>query len=203
MTVLSDKGGVGKTQISMGLAQLLSNRGQSVCVVDFDSGGTASSWAYTAQEAGKPLPFEVVPYDQLERLQGGAYDFRIFDTPANRPDVSQEMVRHSDVIFIPVLPGGAELDRLHHTLEGLGESSEIQEHTRVGIILNRAKPRTLLTQATQLHLRDNRMEAVLQIPDHTRYATLFGRPLPFNFTHLLEELAVRYGLLDARSNNGK
>src|SRR5699024_5409034 len=60
ITVLNPKGGVSKTVTSIFVATALARQG-SVTVVDADPQASATEWAFTAQDAGEPLPFDVVP----------------------------------------------------------------------------------------------------------------------------------------------
>ncbi len=58
ITVFNQKGGCGKTTITMSLAGALTFRGYSCLVVDMDPQGTASRWASAAPEE-RPFPASV------------------------------------------------------------------------------------------------------------------------------------------------
>ena len=66
--VLNSKGGVGKTTTAMHLATAL-NVSYQVEVWDSDIQGSATDWAYTAEENGDKLPFDVVSvnYREIQR----------------------------------------------------------------------------------------------------------------------------------------
>lgn len=57
ISLLLKKGGVGKTLLSMGLAQVLAKRGKRVVVMDHGPEGSAIGWSYNANENGRVLPY--------------------------------------------------------------------------------------------------------------------------------------------------
>ena len=63
IAVVNTKGGVGKTTTSVLLAHALSAHG-SVELRDADPQGSATEWAERADDAGTPLPFDVVIANQ-------------------------------------------------------------------------------------------------------------------------------------------
>ena len=65
--ILNSKGGVGKTSTAMHLAMALSET-RSVEVWDSDIQGSATDWAYTAEENNDKLPFAVVSVNYLRQV---------------------------------------------------------------------------------------------------------------------------------------
>lgn len=130
--VLSNKGGVGKSLVTMGLAQVLSEKG-TVTVIDLDPAGTAKAWAVNAEANGRPLPYRVAL--PVEAMGLPETDFLVVDTPPNDARTLRSTAERSDFIFIPIKIGAQEVDRLDATINTLAESN-IKEGTKLGLILN-------------------------------------------------------------------
>ncbi|WP_223695366.1 ParA family protein [Leifsonia poae] len=88
VTVLNQKGGVGKSNVVMNLAAVVAADHSRVLVVDTDHlQRTASDWAETAEKNERPLPFDFTDEGDpalLGRLrEAGAYDTIFVDTPGS------------------------------------------------------------------------------------------------------------------------
>jgi chromosome partitioning protein len=90
--LLNQKGGVGKSTITVNLAavyaEILGDQ-QSVAVVSIDPQGTSIEWAEKVEQAGRSVPFRVVDAsdntDNLRRLRRARADIIIVDTPGFMP----------------------------------------------------------------------------------------------------------------------
>jgi chromosome partitioning protein len=117
VTVANQKGGCGKTTLTMGLAGTLGVRGHRVLVIDADSQATATRWAAAADDDA-PFPATVIGLaatpDKLHReirkhIHGG-YDFIIVDCPPSlESPAPQSAMLVSDLVIVPVIPSPADL----------------------------------------------------------------------------------------------
>lgn len=130
--VLSKKGGVGKTLLAMGLAQVLSEKGRTA-VYDLDPEGSATAWAMNAEKEGLTLPYEVIT--PVNAIELGAVDYLIYDTPPNDSKSLGETAKVCDVLVIPLKPGALEMDRLESTLKVL-RSVKLKSEAQLGLFLN-------------------------------------------------------------------
>ena len=78
LSVVSPKGGVGKTMLALQLAASFARDGQRVCLMDHDPQGSSMVFGKLAERAGIELPF--VPTN----ARVGGFDVYIHDHP-NRP----------------------------------------------------------------------------------------------------------------------
>lgn len=117
VSVVGQKGGIGKTTTAMSLAAVACEATQ-VLVVDADPQGSAAWWA---RQAGRRLPFEVVSQvdpAHLQRLRMVDREVVIVDTPGSLEanDVLGPVLFASDVVVLPTQPAALTLIPLLHTI---------------------------------------------------------------------------------------
>lgn len=116
ITIANQKGGCGKTTLTMQLAGTLGKRGQSVLVIDADPQGTAVRWAASAPDE-HPFPARVV---SLSAAGGKVhreakkfiadYAYLLIDSPpAIDSPVPQSALLISDLALAPIIPSPADL----------------------------------------------------------------------------------------------
>ncbi|APW64300.1 ParA family protein [Paludisphaera borealis] len=116
ITIVSFKGGVGKTTTAIHLAAYLQKSGKTV-LLDGDLNRSATAWAARGNDS---LPFTVVD----EQLGFTANDARhaVIDTAARpAPAVLKALATKVDLIIIPTTTDGLSLDALAKTVEALRE----------------------------------------------------------------------------------
>lgn len=116
IVVTNTKGGVGKTTTTLYLACALAARGKSVEVWDADPQGSATEWSLRAQDAGEPLPYDVISMNvvQLRRTTPNA-EFTVIDTAPGDWKGIDTALDQADVAILPCAPSGLDLDRLWET----------------------------------------------------------------------------------------
>lgn len=106
ISFLNQKGGVGKTTLSIHIAANLSLLKYRVLLVDADVQGSAFDWA--AIRKTDPI-FNIVGlhkpilHKELKSLSKG-YDFVIIDGPPRVYDVARSAIVSSDLVLIPIQP---------------------------------------------------------------------------------------------------
>lgn len=192
IAVLSKKGGVGKTMLSMGLAQALSAGGHQVAVMDHDPEGSATGWAFNASERGASLPYSVIaPVDALSHRD---LAYIVVDTPPNDVPTLQQVATRADYILIPVLPGAGEVDRLQETVAALASvQDKLKAGVHVGFVLNRMEHNKLSGVMPEVMTNLN-YPVVAQVPRSVEYQRAFGGLIPDGliapFEAILRELEI-------------
>lgn len=111
VAVYNQKGGCGKTSISMQLAGTLAMRGFRTMVIDMDAQGTASHWSANSG-VDETFPATVVSLarhesrmmDEVEKMFG-LYDFIIIDCPPAIDSAAPwAALQAADLGLIPVMP---------------------------------------------------------------------------------------------------
>lgn len=140
ITVLNQKGGVGKSTVLMNLAAVLQEAGMSVLVADVDPQATSSGdWA---DSAGESLPFDITgstsPAD-LARLRQLPYDVVLVDTPGSMEagDVLAAVLSQSDFAILPMEPGPLSVKPLMRTVEKLVVPAGVPYR----VLVNKVDPR--------------------------------------------------------------
>lgn len=180
ISVCNQKGGCGKTTVTMALAGSFARRNLRVLVVDGDPQGSASSWSANAPEdtpfpatvvnlahAGRNLPLEV-------RKMVGDYDVVIVDCPpAVDSPVPQAALLISDLAVIPLIPSPIDVaaaapfirlveqvSLINPGLKGLIVPNMVLKQTRLARgYLDHFHTLTLPIASVQLGLRDSHRKA--------------------------------------------
>ena len=139
ISVLNQKGGVGKTTIAVNLAAVLARLGQRALLVDADPQASSLAWSGTREVA--PL-FPVVGmvtstlHRDLPDLARG-YDAVVIDGAPRLDAVGRSVILASDLVLIPVQPSPLDLWAAAHTLELVREAQQFRKSIRAVLVVNR------------------------------------------------------------------
>jgi chromosome partitioning protein len=172
-SLLSLKGGVGKTTSTMHLAMCAHQAGGNVVVIDADEERSALRWATFAE-----LPFEVVAAErdrlaQQARAREAAGESVFIDTPPNSREILTRTGMVSSSIIVPLIPTGLDIDRMMPTLELLRDVEATRGSLDVAILLNRWDGRKRLAQEA-LGALENYPILDAKVRNLTRYEQAFG-----------------------------
>jgi chromosome partitioning protein len=165
VSILSRKGGSGKSVTAMHAAAWLESVGRSACVVDLDPEGTALSWSKRSAD----LTFPVFAATELQTaIKSGRVV--IVDTPPNDAKTLGLAARASDRVIVVSGANPLEADRLAPTLDALDASGFAGSW---GILLTRV-PRGNLGGAMSEVLEASGLKVLGRIPSRVEYERAFG-----------------------------
>ncbi|UTO28054.1 ParA family partition ATPase [Bartonella harrusi] len=137
--LLNQKGGVGKTTLSVNLAASFARSGARVLLIDVDPQGSALDWAAAREEA--PL-FPVVGLPRAtvhkEITQIGCdYDHIFIDGPPRVTDLARSALMASDLVLIPVQPSPYDIWAADGIVKLIGEARVYKENLQSAFVINR------------------------------------------------------------------
>jgi chromosome partitioning protein len=139
ISVINQKGGVGKTTLAISLAAAFAGRKMRVILVDADPQGSALDWVAVR---GKDTPFAAVgipkPILHLELPKlAKDYDMMVIDGPPRIYEVARSAVMASDAVLIPVLPSQFDVWAAEESVKLLEECAVYKKDLKAAFVINR------------------------------------------------------------------
>ncbi len=106
IAVVAEKGGAGKTTLSLDLAVTAVQKGHKVAILDVDPQATASKWTDRRSEQ---LPWVVPTHavrlaSAIDQAKTQGVNFIVIDTPPHSSTDAAEAARRADIVISPVEP---------------------------------------------------------------------------------------------------
>jgi chromosome partitioning protein len=210
IAIASQKGGSGKTTLAGHLAVEAERCAMGpVALIDTDPQGSLADW-WNARKAETPAFVETYVTrlgEDLERMRTAGVSLVIVDTPPAITATIVEVVRHSDLVLIPVRPSP-------HDLGAAGATVDVVE--RLGkplvFVINAASPRARITSEAVIALSQHGTLAPSIVHHRTDFAASMidgrtvmelpkgersGQEIAELWSYLAKRLAPRPALLTA------
>lgn len=175
--VLNPKGGSGKTTIATNLAARMAACGKHPALMDLDPQGSSTRWL-------KKRPDDLPPIHGIAAFERSSSVTRswqlripseceavIVDTPAAL-DTQRipEVTRGADAILVPVMPSEIDIHAAAKCIADLLIVGKVRRSQgRLGIIANRVRSNTLISQALMRFLRSLDIPLVATLRDTQNY----------------------------------
>lgn len=137
--VLSQKGGVGKTTLSLNLASHWHSEGKRVLVVDADPQGSALAWS-SARAAPPIFPVVGMAKPSLHRdlpTVAADYDVTVIDGAPRVNDLGRAAILASDLVLIPVQPSPFDVWAADDTVQLIQEAQQFKADLKAAFAINR------------------------------------------------------------------
>jgi chromosome partitioning protein len=137
--VLNQKGGVGKTTLSIGIAAELARQGARVLLIDADPQGSSLDWA-AAREGAVLFSIVGLPratiHKEIENLRQN-YDHVVIDGPPRVTDLARSAIMASDIVVIPVQPSPYDIWAADDVVKLIAEAMVYKENLKSCFVINR------------------------------------------------------------------
>lgn len=144
----NQKGGVGKTTLSLCTAYEFSKIGHNVLVIDADPQASIMDWSDIREE---PLPKNIsiaamakkTIHRDLESLSKG-YSCVIIDTPPRVTDITRSAIMASDIVMVPCTPSPYDVWATEETIDLIREAKIYHKSLVSLFMLNRKLANTVI-----------------------------------------------------------
>lgn len=146
IALVGNKGGAGKTTLSINLASYLASKSTTI-VVDADPQGSALQWRTFAEENTVPI------IEAGEQLKTQAkkllldYQYVLFDCPPSvHAPQTTTVLGFCDIALIPVQPSPVDLWATVHIEEAVNRARKHNTNLRATLVINQLEARTTLSR---------------------------------------------------------
>ncbi|MGD0909707.1 MAG: ParA family protein [Candidatus Acidiferrales bacterium] len=139
ISVLGQKGGSGKTTLTLSLAVAAYKANQSVAVIDLDPQASACKWG--DRRSGDPVIISVQParlHTVLSKARENGADLVLIDTPARLEQSAIAAAEAADLILIPCRPTIKDTETIEATISLIRAA---RTKAKVAAVLNGVPPR--------------------------------------------------------------
>lgn len=119
IAVIAQKGGTGKTTLTLSLAVAAERAGRTVAIVDLDPQASASNWS-DRREADTPIVVSAQPSrlsQVLKAAEKGGAELVLIDTPPRAEQAAMAAAKAAQMVLIPCRPAIYDLETISTTLE--------------------------------------------------------------------------------------
>jgi chromosome partitioning protein len=206
ISIGNPKGGAGKTTLALVLADTLATGGASVSVIDADPNAIIEKWATKRRNAGRPLPYRVIPRPTESEMIGTIDriskedQFVIIDLEGSASRMTSRALARSHMVLVPFNLSPIDAELAAQAVKAIQEEEEALER-RIPFRLVRSRTNAAIETKTAKRIVDAIRAAELPLLETALVERAAYRDI-YEFGLLLSELdnATTSGVRNAITN---
>lgn len=156
ISVLSQKGGSGKSTLSINIARCLQLRGFDVALIDTDPQASAREWNALAGDDFFPVFACDKGLSEKEiKALGRQADFLIIDGAPRIEKAMVDSIKLADYILIPLKPSQFDIWACKDSIELVQARMQIDDKLKAGLVISQANKKTNLTKDVVEFIKEN------------------------------------------------
>jgi chromosome partitioning protein len=159
ISLVNQKGGVGKTTVAVNLAYGLAEAGQRALVVDADPQGSVIQWHSIA--AGSEFEVHHLPSPRLKKELKNIsrrYDHIVIDSPPAIEDITRAAIEISHLAIIPIAPSPLDIWSSRETIALVNALGKRYRKLNAKILIYRKIPGTRLGREAREAMRSYKLD---------------------------------------------
>jgi chromosome partitioning protein len=145
ISFVNQKGGVGKTTLSVNVAACLATQCGKILLIDADKQGSASTWAGLRSEPA----FQVVSIARENMAKEALrlatdFDHTVIDGPPHAEQIARSCIIASDVVILPIEPSGLSTWASDLTVRQVSEAQAFKGNLKCGFVVSRKIGNTVI-----------------------------------------------------------
>ncbi|MFZ7216073.1 ParA family partition ATPase [[Pasteurella] aerogenes] len=147
ISVLSQKGGSGKTTLSINIARCLQLKGFEVALIDTDPQASAREWNARAGDDFFPVFACDKGISEKEiRVLGRQADFLIIDGAPRIEKNMTDSIKFADYILIPLKPSQLDIWACQDSIELVQARMQVNDKLKAGLVISQTNKQTNLAK---------------------------------------------------------
>ena len=147
IAVVGNKGGAGKTTLSVNIAAGLSDKAK-VAMIDADPQGSSLQWrAIAGDNVNFPVYAPTFSLKEQAKNYSAKHDFVLIDCPPSvHAPQTLSVLEFADIALIPVQPSPVDLWATVHAEKAINEAREVNPSLKALLVINQLESRTTLSK---------------------------------------------------------
>lgn len=161
ISVVGQKGGVGKTTVSVNLSAALVEMGYSVLLVDADPQASTQDWFLAGEGEGWPTvtaTTKPILHKSNQIRSMTQYDYIVIDTPPQLGELITSALLCSDLAILPISPSRVDLAAISITVGLCEKARAFNDNLQTCLLVSRKQHGTIIGREIRKSLRSDDLE---------------------------------------------